>query len=153
MTDYLDLIVEARLRPPEVCDSFADLTKRIAEKFPNAKKGQQAYFSDTGEAYIEFSESALARPDAFDMEVVSKAVIARFSQRLAEYFQATKGQLYWRIPLEEDWVDMPQVIRYDKDGPDKDIFTQLPCYLDHRWKRYGVYCRLLRSDKPVKEFA
>lgn len=148
MTDYLDLIVEARLRPVEVCDSFADLAKRVAKKFSNAKKGQH-----TGEEYVEIAFSALSRPAAADMAVISRFVVNAFSQLLMSYLDQNRGPVYWRIPLEEDWIDVPQVIRYDKDGPDKDLFTQLPCYLDHRWKRYGVYCRLLRSDKPVKEFA
>ena len=151
--DYVDLLIEARLHPPAICDNFADLVERFAERFPDAKKGRTEFFSDTGEPYVEFSESALTRPDAFDMEVTSKAVIGRFHRRLMDYFGSTKGQLYWRIPLEEEWADRPQVIRYDKDGPDVDFFTRLPCHLDYRWKRYGVYCRLLRSDKPVKEFA
>jgi hypothetical protein len=125
------------------------LRRYMEERFPNAERGW-LNLSVTGEEYAEIAFSALSR--SADEAIVSRFVLNAFSQLLTSYLSQTRGQVYWRIPLEEAWLDAPQVVRYDVDGPDIDFYTDRRCVLDRDWKRYGVYCRLLRSDKPVKEF-
>jgi hypothetical protein len=134
-------------------DGFHALQLSIDERFPDAKYGNTKSVSDTGEEYVEISFSALSRPVASDMAVVSRFVVSQFSRLLTTYLDQTHGRVYWRIPLEYDTINDPQVVRYLANGPDVDFYTDKRCILDREWKCLGVYCRLLRSDKPVKEFA
>ncbi len=131
-------------------DDLASLKRYMGVRFPNPVRGT-GHVAATGEKYVEIAFSALSRPA--DMAIVSRFVFVTFSELLMSYLDQTCGQIYWRIPLEEDWIDVPQVVRYDENGPDIDFYTDRRCVLDRDWKRYGIYCRLLRSDKPVKEFA
>jgi hypothetical protein len=133
-------------------NDLASLKRYLDNRFPNAGYGVSS-LSATGEEYVEIAFSALSRSAPTDEEIVSRFVVIAFSQLLMSYLDQTRGQLYWRIPLEEGWIDAPQVVRYDDNGPDIDFYTDRRCFLDRDWKRYGIYCRLLRSDKPVKEFA
>lgn len=128
-------------------DDFASLKASMAQEFPDAEDGLAASRSQTGEEYVEISFCAICR--SADMAIVSQFVVGRFAMMLAAYLDERRGQIYWRIPLEEDWHDAPQVIRYDESGPDVDFYTDRRCFLDRDWKRYAIYCRLLRSDKPV----
>jgi hypothetical protein len=129
-----------------LCDSFDELTK-LLEELPS-KKGRLMSVSNVGETYLEFYASALARPQAFDMDVVEKEVAREFSRKISDYLRSTEGTIYWRIVPEKDWEDDFRVIRYDADGPDVDIYTDQKCYLDREWKRCTMYCRFVRSAKP-----
>jgi hypothetical protein len=129
---------------------FQQLKSFMDRRFPDARQGRPSNISDTGEEYAEISFSGMSRSAPEDISV--RPLLSGFSKLLMSYLEQTRGQIYWRIPLEEDWVDTPWVIRYDDAGPDVDFYTDRRCVLDRDWKRYGVYCRLLRSDKPVKEF-
>jgi len=131
-------------------DDLSALKRYVGEKFPDAKPGAPSNRADTGEEYVELSLAALSRPSESDMAIVSRFVVSKFSHMLTEYLDNAHGQIYWRIPLEDEWIDASQVVAYDPNGPDIDFYTDKPCFLDRNWKRYNVYCRLLRSDKPVK---
>lgn len=104
--------------------------------------------ADTGEEYVEIYRKALCRSNEFDVRLTKKSVLEQFRQALQNYVSDNDGVLYWRIRLEEDLIDAPQVLRYADDGPDKEFITGKRCYVDPDWQCYQIYCRLLRSDKP-----
>ncbi len=129
-------------------DDFAGL-KRHVDKHYYGVNGYPSDRADTGEEYVELKAYGLCRSADSDRAIVERFVVAAFSHQLNDYLARRKGEVYWRIRLEEDWIDSPQVVRYAADGPDYDVWTGRKCYLDRDWKRYNIYCRLLRSDKPV----
>ena len=104
-------------------ESFDALVKRIDEMFPNAVTGRPVAISDVGEPYLEFFASSMSRPDTFDMKVAERHVAAIMGGILRAYFSSTAGNIYWRIRPEEDWSDAPQIIMYDENGPDIDVYT------------------------------
>lgn len=133
-------------------ESIQALTESIDRHFP-PKIGRPMNVADTGEPYREFYEVAYCRDAPFDMEVAKRAVLDSMVRHLSDYLMYPEDEthtVYWRIRPEEDWIDQPQVIAYADSGPDVDFITQRPCLLDKGWKKYQVYCRLLRSGKPAK---
>lgn len=133
-------------------DSVEAIADSIERHF-KCVKGRPSRIAETGEEYVEFSEVALCRNAPFDMDVAKRHVLSRMASKLCCYLMHPEDEehtVYWRIPLEEDSIDAPQVVHYAEDGPDVEFFTGKHCVLDRDWKRYGVYCRLLRSNKPVK---
>ena len=129
-------------------DSFDDLVNKLNASFPDSVDGRSMLISDVGEPYREFIASSLCRPDTFDMKTTEKYVATQMANLLTAYFSRNPGRIYWRIHPEAEWYDLARVIMYDENGPDVDIWTDRKCFLDKRWKRYVIYARLIRSDKP-----
>ena len=129
-------------------DNFSGLKKWLAE-LPNQTVGDPTAICETGEPYIEFQESALARPG--DVEVIEREVARRMGRRLGEYLDPRKGRIYWRIPFESDIDQTNVVVRYDENGPDLDPVLDRKCVMDKNWRRITAYCRLYRANFRAME--
>lgn len=129
-------------------DSFLELKKYLHE-LPNQIIGVAAAVCETGEPYVEFQESALARPN--DVEVIERKVAARMSRKLFDYIGKRSGRIYWRIPFEFDIAPTDVVVRYDENGPDKDAITDRKCVMDRNWRNVTAYCRLYRATMVAPE--
>lgn len=123
-------------------DSFASI-KEWLDGLPDQTEGIAGRICQTGEPYVEFFASAIARPD--DCEAVERNVAKLFRCYLEQYFSDRKGIIYWRERFESHVSDHQEVIRYDAFGPDVDPITNRQCYADRNWKRLAVYCRLYRA--------
>lgn len=117
--------------------------KQWLDGLPDQVVGSQAAVCETGELYIEFTESSLCRPA--DIDVLEAHIANRMAYRLSRYLEGKRGRIYWRCPLEFDVTDHPQVVRYDENGPDRDFLTDKKCILDKDWKGVSLYCRLYRA--------
>ncbi len=135
----------AGLDPWSEIDTLAELVKAIAWAFPDQVDGT-VELSQTGEAYTEFLAEHLFRPG--DETIARRAAISSMMTQLNSYLRPRDGTIYWRFRPEEDVQDAPQIIEYTEDGTEADLMAR-KCRKDHNWKRYSVYCRLLRSKWPV----
>lgn len=122
--------------------SFDEL-KRWLEGFEGQMVGIPTAVCQTGEHYVEFLESALARPG--DEKVIESDVARAMQTRLAKYFEDRNGMIYWRIPIEFDVDKTSVVARYDDTGPDREFTTDRKCFLDKNWVRVAAYCRVFRA--------
>ena len=127
---------------------FIELKKAL-EDLPNQVVGKPFSICEAGELYVEFLESALARPD--DVEVIERNVVSLMARRLFDYLAGRSGRIYWRIPFEYEIAHHSEVVRYDENGPDTDIFTDRRCVLDNNWRRVACYARLYRATHYVPE--
>lgn len=123
-------------------DTFGELALYLSN-LPNQTKGQPAAVCETGEPYVEFYESALARPD--DIGVIERIVDLRMTRSLNDYMRYRRGRIYWRSPFEHEVCVAPVVIRYDDSGPDTDILTDRKCHLDKNWRSVSCYCRFYQA--------
>lgn len=126
---------------------FAQL-KQWLDGLPNQVKGFQAAICETGEPYVEFVEDALCRPD--DVGLIEAHIANRMARRITEYLNGKSGRIYWRVPLECQIEDSPQIDSFDENGPDKDFMTRRACILDRNWKSVSLYCRLYRATWAIK---
>ena len=122
--------------------TFAEHKDWLA-KFPDQQDGLPCSVCETGEPYVEFRATALARPG--DAATIEGLVADQMKNQLGEYLNGRRGRIYWRIRLETDIDDYPMVARYDDNGPDKDFMTDRRCHLDKNWKRVAAYCRVYRA--------
>lgn len=121
---------------------FKELKAKL-DALPNQTVGSPSAICETGEPYVEFSEFALARPH--DIAVVESYTASRLGCRVLDYFQSRGGRIFWRVPLEWAVDDLPQVVRFDENGPDKDFATGRLCVLDKNWKAVKGYCRVYKA--------
>ena len=115
-----------RIRHIKYIDSvdFDALCGGIEKGFPGAKDGRPMALADTGEVYVTFHESAYCRQA--DVGFIKQVVLEKMAAKLTEYFMDRPGILWWRTRPEEDLEECP-----------------------YAWRRYGIYMRLLVSDKPA----
>lgn len=132
----------------DVYESFAELKKYLGS-LANQTFGLPASICETGEPYVEFQESALARPD--DIECIERRVAERMSRRLGGYLDTRHGRIYWRFPFESDIDTVAVVARYDDNGPDRDPITDRKCVMDKNWRNVACYCRLYRATFMTQE--
>ena len=118
--------------------------------FPDQCLGLPKGESNTGEPYHELMVKAPYRADDLVGETLAKETVCEmFFANLHSYLKSRTGTIYWRIPIEEDTQYKFVVLRYDPEGPDKDFITDQRCHLDKNWRMYVLYCRVLRSDRPI----
>ena len=126
--------------------SFAAINEKL-QSLPNQVIGFANSICETGEPYVEFAEYSLARPD--DVKVIEAIVADQMWRRINGYLSSRDGRIYWRIPFESEVSDTSVVVRYDENGPDKDILTGRNCVLDSNWRGVRCYCRLYRASCHV----
>lgn len=129
--------------------SFAELEAWL-RGIPGQMTGIPTAVCQTGERYVEFREVMLARPA--DAKVIETEVAGQMARRLAEYFNAKNGMIYWRVPFEYDVSPTYTVVRYDELGPDRDFLTDRKCVMDKDWVRAACYCRLYRATHAFDGF-
>lgn len=124
------------LIPP---DSFIDL-KHWLDNLPNQIEGIQGSHTAEGNAYVEFTASALSR--CADIRDVEAAVARQMQHKLQAYF-AGRGDnpILWRKHLEWDLNSGYTVIRYGEDGPDRELSTNRQCFMDKNWLWITAYAR------------
>ncbi len=87
--------------------------------------------------YTEVFAAHLARPgDEHIAERMVSELMAYQIERMGP------GLIHWRIPLESEIKDAPQIVEFCEDGPDVDFITGKRCRKDHKWKSVKAYCRL-----------
>lgn len=128
--------------------NFADLVEWLAS-FPDQGAGDPCGVCQTGEPYVVFSHTALARSE--DVEVIEREVARSMACRLDDYLRSRGGRIYWRIPFESEIRDDAAVVRFSEDGPDVDFLTDRKCFKDHNWKRVSAYCRVYRATQQTMQ--
>lgn len=127
---------------------FSSLKAWLAE-FPDQVDGFPSAICETGEPYVEFTYSALARPA--DAEIVERRVSEAMARDLARYLENRAGRIYWRARLETEENTDSVVVKYDENGPDREFVTDRKCLLDKDWTRLSCYCRLYRATHSCGE--
>lgn len=109
--------------------------------------GQPCAISETGEEYLEFRGSGMARNG--DIDVIEEHVLSYFRWQLELYFGGHRGRIYWRIRPHHEIAPTYVVTKLDENGPDIDFLTNQRCHKDKNWTIIRWRCRVLKSDKPV----
>lgn len=130
-------------------DSFETVCQSINRAFPVQKRGRPMALSDTGEEYVEFFYRVPFRDSELGERVAREHAAREISRLLTDYAMDRSGPLYWRVLPEEDMSDRQVVGKFSEDGPDTEFLTLKRCWLEPGWKTYGIYMRLLISDKPA----
>lgn len=106
------------LIPPD--GDFAELKKWL-ESFPDQGLGLMSAICETGEPYVEFSETGLCREP--DVAVIERHVALRMARKLAKYLESRSGRIYWRVCFESEINTTPD-----------------------DWREVSCYCRLYRAS-------
>ena len=121
--------------------------KEWLQQFNNQVDGAPCSVCQTGEEYIIFSCTALARPG--DVDVIEKIVASQMYEKLSKYLDNKKGRIYWRERLECDISPFDVVIKVDANGPDFDFIIDRRCVKDKNWVKIQCFCRCYRASMPV----
>jgi len=126
-------------------NNFTDV-KRALLTLPGQCTGRIQLTCETGEYYKDFSLCFPSRPA--DIQVVEKFISQQFYLLVWNYFQSTKGTIYWRVKPEFKIETYHHMVILSNDGPDKDLATGQSGYADKSWVTMSAYCRVVRSDMP-----
>lgn len=127
-------------------ETLAELKQHL-DAMPDQQRGRPSSVSDVGEPYVEIHEHAFARPS--DVALIERVVAQKMLLSLNRYFDARRGRIYWRIPLEWDISPTRIVVRHDENGDDVDFTTNKKCVTDSNWIKIAAYCRLYRASAGV----
>lgn len=122
--------------------SFTCLKAWLAS-FDDQTTGDPAAICQTGEPYVQFFASGLARPA--DVAAVEEVVAKNFHRQIEDYLNQRSGRIYWRTPFEHETTDTYVIERFDVNGPDTDPITDRKCFQDKNWKLLRCYARLYRA--------
>src|ERR1700721_4008139 len=119
--------------------------KKNLDSLSNQQDGRSGPVCETGGQYREFVVAMLARPG--DEAIIEDMAVGAMARDIDRYFDGRHGRIYWRIRLEWEIEPTEVVIRYAKDGPDMDFFTDQKCFKNKNWIGVKAYCRVFREIK------
>lgn len=128
--------------------TLAELRAFIDAEFPVQAKVDTGPFGPNGERYMEFRSFARTRNSEVDIKSAKEMTLRNVAAQFQQYAEGRSGTLHWRIEPEEDLINSYVVLKWDENGPDRDFYTNKPCFMDRDWLLYGVYMRLLICKKP-----
>lgn len=148
------------LAPRAPVSTFAELNEWL-KSLPNEQffDERTAICRRTGKEHRELFVSQLARPD--DVKTAEREAVYRMQNLICAELAVRSFKpvpysprpIYWRIPLEWEVQDRPQVVEYREDGPDMDFMTNQRCVMDHNWKAVKAYCRFSVGEAAANKVA
>lgn len=126
--------------------SFKQLKWAIDNWYHDQVDGKLSAVCETGDPYVDFYESAIAREK--DIAMVEACVADLMYNKLKRYVgDKLRCRIYWRERLKTSMYDYSIVSKFDSDGPDIDLITGKNCFLDHNWKKLYCHCCLFLANE------
>ena len=117
------------------------------DRLPDQRDGLPCWHCQTGEPYEEFYSKIPYRLG--DEDAALEMTIEDMARHLNVYLNETRGTIFWRIRLKFADDSWSRVLWYDENGPDYDFLNDKRCFMDKAWRVAKMYCRLIRTDRPI----